>query len=971
MTRSINKANVLKTERIDRFGYATVAGGRPVLAWSKVAGGDSLSYSYDSFGQVRTVDGPRSPEQVFYRSANPSKVDSVTTGGFTMRMHYDTLGRDTLITDAAGTAPSPGTSGVVSSVGHTTRKLYDTVFGNLTRVEEPGDRFSGRVFDKYGRDSVVFSNGTARRYVTYDAIDRPVRDSLSADPKAITYDYDKEFLLRVSDAKGQVFRREVNALGWPTRVYDPADTLGKYVSYFYDRGGHVAGWTNQRLQRQDIGYDQLGRPTSTSSTGNFALDSWTHGYRYATYPIDSTTAVTGTFTVARNEISVDTTWTDSFGWVDSVVTRIIAGAPQGLNASIAQKRFVRYHVPTPDRQLDSTYYKAMAVGSSTNLIPFVSRRYVRDLTTGATGTYVLGVSGVANNVNVSYDPNELIERYRDYPSSVRHSFAYTPRHEVAQSFYNSATLEAAFGRTYAFRDSLGRVTSMSWSLGPDTTNVRSFRFNDRGELVRLADSTVAAATCSFTGQDLLNGLSCTGGTAWPTRVLTFAYDSAGNLTGETDSLASTTTAATYTLGNRLTAFGTTTYTLDDDGNIASRTTGGATTYFTYDGKSRLASVLVGADTTFYWYNANGELTVRARNNNSGANVRTIERLFFWDGGQLVAETDAGMTTRYGEYAYLPGVDRPLALITTDSSVSGNTLVRYYQQDELGNVIGLTSGSTVAQQITYEPWGAVAAITGGALADTSRLRWKGLLWEGGATQLYYVRNRWYDPMARRFISQDPIGIGGGLNQYALAGNDPVNGADPSGLCPRDEATKITFTPTENGEWAETRICSSGGFSSHIWVGGNPLTHFSKSGGLTGSQAEAAILGVGVLLTPAQPVLEGIASAELALISGGMATARSTVTVVGNYPKYLNVARGTGAHAFNIGEGMSTALGDEGTWALNWAYLRWRMLLGDSFHVSFSSPGTIWAGGRVGPWLSREVQLFLSGGYRRVGSWFVRP
>lgn len=39
--------------------------------------------------------------------------------------------------------------------------------------------------------------------------------------------------------------------------------------------------------------------------------------------------------------------------------------------------------------------------------------------------------------------------------------------------------------------------------------------------------------------------------------------------------------------------------------------------------------------------------------------------------------------------------------------------------------------------------------------------------------------WYDPQARRFISEDPIGFGGGLNQYAFGGNDPVNKIDPSG------------------------------------------------------------------------------------------------------------------------------------------------------------------------------------------------
>ncbi|HEX2209907.1 MAG TPA: RHS repeat-associated core domain-containing protein [Longimicrobium sp.] len=39
---------------------------------------------------------------------------------------------------------------------------------------------------------------------------------------------------------------------------------------------------------------------------------------------------------------------------------------------------------------------------------------------------------------------------------------------------------------------------------------------------------------------------------------------------------------------------------------------------------------------------------------------------------------------------------------------------------------------------------------------------------------------YDPFLGRFLSEDPIGLAGGINQYAYAGNDPVNRSDPSGL-----------------------------------------------------------------------------------------------------------------------------------------------------------------------------------------------
>lgn len=68
--------------------------------------------------------------------------------------------------------------------------------------------------------------------------------------------------------------------------------------------------------------------------------------------------------------------------------------------------------------------------------------------------------------------------------------------------------------------------------------------------------------------------------------------------------------------------------------------------------------------------------------------------------------------------------------------------------------------------------------GVAWDGTEALGWKGLLPQG-ATGLIYMRPRWYDPALRRFSSEDPIGLGGGLNQYAFAEDDPVNASDPSG------------------------------------------------------------------------------------------------------------------------------------------------------------------------------------------------
>jgi RHS repeat-associated protein len=103
------------------------------------------------------------------------------------------------------------------------------------------------------------------------------------------------------------------------------------------------------------------------------------------------------------------------------------------------------------------------------------------------------------------------------------------------------------------------------------------------------------------------------------------------------------------------------------------------------------------------------------------------------------------------------------------------------QDAIGNVVGLSQNGTALQSNTYDSWGSPAV--SGSTATT--LLWKGLAWQGDTVGLYYVRNRWYDPEGGRFMSEDPAGFVSGVNLYAFAGNDPVNGGDPSGLCTEDE------------------------------------------------------------------------------------------------------------------------------------------------------------------------------------------
>jgi len=92
---------------------------------------------------------------------------------------------------------------------------------------------------------------------------------------------------------------------------------------------------------------------------------------------------------------------------------------------------------------------------------------------------------------------------------------------------------------------------------------------------------------------------------------------------------------------------------------------------------------------------------------------------------------------------------------------------------------------VAAQFTYDAWGNVLSssyflpITSYFPSFSLRYLFQGREYSF-ATGLYNFRARWYEPRLGRWLSNDPIGISGGLNLYAFCGNDPVNYRDPDGL-----------------------------------------------------------------------------------------------------------------------------------------------------------------------------------------------
>ena len=83
--------------------------------------------------------------------------------------------------------------------------------------------------------------------------------------------------------------------------------------------------------------------------------------------------------------------------------------------------------------------------------------------------------------------------------------------------------------------------------------------------------------------------------------------------------------------------------------------------------------------------------------------------------------------------------------------------------------------TVTTQYSYEPYGNTTA--SGAASDNA-VQYTGR--ENDQTGLYFYRARYYDPLRQRFVSEDPIGLAGGVNLYAYVNGNPISYTDPLGL-----------------------------------------------------------------------------------------------------------------------------------------------------------------------------------------------
>lgn len=350
------------------------------------------------------------------------------------------------------------------------------------------------------------------------------------------------------------------------------------------------------------------------------------------------------------------------------------------------------------------------------------------------------------------------------------------------------TGEAGTYGAFAYQyDLAGRLAQLTW---PDGFYV-NYDYDVTGEVTKVREngaSSGAGVLASYVYDDLGNRKTVTRGNGVTS---SYSYDTASRLASLAQDLAGTandlTLTFSYNAANQITSR-TSTNSLYDwpGGSAASRaytsnalnqlTTSGSLT-LNYDGRGNLASDGVntyGYDVTNHLTTTSAGATLRYDPLGRLMEVRTGTTAAYWlrySGPNVLAEYDsANNGALLRRYVYGPGVDEPIVWYEG----AGTTDRRWLLADERGSINAVADGSGAALAAnTYDEYGIPGA------SNLGRFQYTGQKWipELG---LYDYKARNYSPTLGRFLQTDPAGYGDGMNWYAYAHNDPVNGSDTSGL-----------------------------------------------------------------------------------------------------------------------------------------------------------------------------------------------
>ena len=235
---------------------------------------------------------------------------------------------------------------------------------------------------------------------------------------------------------------------------------------------------------------------------------------------------------------------------------------------------------------------------------------------------------------------------------------------------------------------------------------------------------------------------------------------------------------------------------DKAGNRTRRIASGVEELYQYDPRNRLTAYTKGGVATMFQYDHAGNLLADDKARYSYDAFNRTEKVETFDGHiqfnrydaeglryemeengnlvQFIFNQDREVVTEE-DNSGLNRLIRASELIAANSSADSARTYYHYASDEMGSTTHIVDeAGAVKNRYEYDAWGN---ITAQEEAVPNRFKFTGQQFDP-VTQQYYLRARFYNPVAARFTQEDTY-RGDGLNLYAYCSNNPVYYADPTG------------------------------------------------------------------------------------------------------------------------------------------------------------------------------------------------
>jgi RHS repeat-associated protein len=785
------------------------------LGWDPACGAVTSTTDPNSNATTQTYDSLCRPS----RTTDP-------LGGYVQR-YYQNLGDPTAQKTRAERLAATGVSGVDWS------ENYFDGLGRSYKTTRRGpaagqDTVIERTYNNRGSVASTtepYYGGDPPRVTQYryDALDRLVRTVLP-DQNDITTDYLAAGQV-TTDPNGKSVTTRFDAFGRTTQVERTFGGSPAVTSTTYDILGRPIGIQDAASNSWTYQYDSLGRRWDEQDPD---LGHWTYTYDDAGRPTSHTDAKAQETTMTYDPVGRIQTKTSPVGTVTFAY-----GEPRSGYFNVGR-------LTTVTSPLDILALDHDKVGRTTR----AQRTLPQIASYTATKTYDAG--GYLQTTN--YPDNDVVGPL-GYDEAGR-----------LKSIPGIVT-----GITY---DAAGRPTEMVNANGAATTWTYDA---DRGFLTGIQTSAAAGTiqnlTYSHDAAGLIQGLAQrvagTPGEAW-----TYGYDDLYHLTSATDGntpansqtwqydsvdriLANSRVPGTYAYPAAgqprphapLTVSGVT-YTYDPNGNLTS----GNGRAPIWDAENRIASI----GGTSFGYDAFGERLTKVSSSSTS----------LYPFGDDYEDTN-GTVTKYISVEGLGVVAKRVG--------SGMGATTYWlHTDGLGSIQAVTdaAGAPVLAR-TYRAYGETLSQSGKNMESRGWIDQR----NDTETGLTYLHARYFDPKLGTFLSPDPIGVDGGLNQYGYGFGSPVNLADSSGLAP--EWPGLTCWFGSAGTWS----CegqpgggdggSSGGGGHAVPRPGRPGSGGTGGGGYYGGICIGGGCAAPVYLSPSLIALpfKGITSLFNVIFGGG--------------------------------------------------------------------------------------------------------